>query len=79
MLTHEGDPGCTRYYASVSKARERLNSVLLSFGGRVTYVGHLNGSITVIWYMGKSETGFATARTEDGVIDRILDYFCRGL
>ena len=75
----EGDPGCVRYYAEVKARRDRINSVLLPMQGRVTYVGGCNGSITAIWYMGKSETGFASARTEDEIVDRILDQFCKGL
>lgn len=75
----EGDPGCLRYYAEVKARRDRINAVLLLIGGRVTYVGQMNRSITVIWYLGKSETGFASGATENAVVDRIFDIFCRGL
>lgn len=66
-------------YAERKLQRDRINSVLLPLDARVSYVGSLNGSIMVIWYFGKNETGFARATTEDGVIDRILEQVCKGL
>ena len=79
MMTCHGDPGCKGYYAEVKRIREAINEALLPIGGRVTYVGGLGGAITAIWYFGKNETGFASAKTEAGLLDRILELVCRGL
>jgi hypothetical protein len=80
MYSCEGDPGCVKYYAEMKRIREVLNQSLLPLGGRVTYVGGSHrGDLTAIWYFGKNETGFASAKSEIGLFDRILEIICKGL
>jgi len=66
-------------YVLMRERRERLNTRLLPYHARVTYVGGVNGGITVIWYFGKSDTGFAAGLTEDAVVERVLHHVFRGL
>lgn len=73
------DPGCLRYYARMAEYRDRINAILLPIGGRVSYVGTTVGSLTVIWYFGKHETGFAGGRSPEDVIESIYAKIFGGL
>lgn len=73
------DPGNLRYYARMREHRDWLNSVLLPIGGRVSYVGMLNGSISVLWYFGRNETGCAGGRTPEAVLESIYAKIFGGL
>lgn len=67
----ERDPGNRRYYARAREYRDKLNAMLLPAGGRVSYVQPTVGSLCVIWYYGKGETGFAGGRTFEAVVESI--------
>lgn len=73
------DPGNLRYYARMAKIREALNSILLPLGGRVSYCGTCSRSITVIWYYGKHQTGWAGGPNPDAVLDDIYRQVFGGL
>jgi hypothetical protein len=73
------DPGNLRYYARMTKIREALNSILLPLGGRVSYCGTCVRSITVIWYYGKNQTGWAGGPNPDAVLDDIYRQVFGGL
>lgn len=55
--------------------------ILAVLGGdfRLGLVWPLQGSVSLIWYWGKSETGFATGRTPEEAADRVLAQVFGGL
>lgn len=69
----------TDYYDRMRVIRDRLNTALLPYSIRVSYVGTLKGSITTIWWFGKTDTGFATGPSPEAVVDRILQHVFGGL
>lgn len=75
----EKDLGCKRYYARMAEYRDKINAILLPVGGRVSYVGRPLGSILVIWYWGKAETGFASGDTPEAVVEGIYRVVFGGL
>lgn len=75
----EKDPGCLRYYARMAEYRDRMNVILLPIGGRVSYVGKPMGRLSVIWYWGKVETGFASGPTPEAVVENIYGKIFGGL
>lgn len=75
----EPDPGNLRHYARMAKIREDLNAILLPLGGRVSYCGTCVRSITVIWYYGKHQTGWAGGPNPDAVLDDIYRQVFGGL
>lgn len=75
----EKDPGCKRYYARMKEYHDTINAILLPCGGRVSYVGKPMGSILVIWYWGKTETGFASGLTPEDVVESIYGKVFGGL
>lgn len=73
------DPGNARYYKRMREIRDALNSILLPLGGRVSYCGVCVRSITVIWFYGKHQTGWAGGHTPDAVLDDIYRQVFGGL
>lgn len=78
-MSREGYLGCRRHYAEMKSVREKINAALLPCGARVSYVGMLLGKLSVIWYFGKNETGFAGGKTPEAVVDDIYGKVFGGL
>lgn len=67
------------YYEQMRLIRNRINSMLLPWQGRVGYVGTCCGALNVTWYFGKKETGFAAGASPEAVIDRVEQLVFGGL
>lgn len=52
-------------YEERKEWKRRIMEIVGPAGIRVSLVWQLNGGISLIWYWGKSETGFASGRTPE--------------
>lgn len=75
----ERDPGNLRYYAACRAAKEQIEAELGPAHVRVSYVGYIVGGWTMIWYFGKSETGFASGATVEAALAQADRLVFRGL
>lgn len=58
-----------------SKAwKRRVEAVLLPLNFRVGLVTRLFESVSIIWYWGANETGFASGRTPEDAADMAIKY-----
>lgn len=59
--------------------RRRLEAVLNPVKVKLGLVWSLSGGVSVIWYWGKDETGFASGATPEAAADSVLRQIFGGL
>ncbi len=67
------------YYADMAEWRSRIEAVLEGTGFTLGLVWTMLGSVSVIWYWGESETGFAHGRTPEEIAANAMQYIFGGL